>query len=750
MPTLPTGPFELQLINIGLDPEGGSFSKLSVEVSASFGVSLGPFAASVDRLGVLLKLDLGGGTPIAFAFKPPNGIGLSLDAGIVKGGGYLAVDQNGYAGVLELKMLAVDVKAIALLNTHSEAGFSLLLLIFGQFPAIQLSFGFTLTGIGGLIGVQHTASPPALSQALSAGQLDAVLFPDNPVANAPQIINTLRTMFPVKAGGFIIGPMLELGWGTPSLVTVRLGLLIEASQFTLLGQAIVALPPLVSADLALLYLRLDFVGSVVFDPLRIAFDAKLIHSRVALHLDHRAVRVPRDVRRPADVHHQRRRLSSALQGNPVRHSRRRSSASARASTSASSASRSRVTSRSRRPPCRPAPSCAPGPTSASPASRAASASTPSAISCRSSISRSTSSRISTSTSSASTSHRSISTALLAGPGRWHIAGNAEVHTPWPLPDFSVHIDEHFGTDLDTPQVTVDAADLLGKEIEKIANWSAQLPSGGDSFLSLAKIDAGTDVLAHPLGSLTFQQKLVPFELRLDKASGSKIKGANEFFGGALALTQDAAPTAIGNRVAQRRATSSPPRSSSRCRRPTSSRSRRSSPTRQAIGWPARTSTWARSCARTWSTKKPIWAPWRVRQAAAPQRDRRLPRATHGDRYGLRRRWPLAAARSRAVATRAADRAQGQPAVGHGGGQDDALRRWRRSAASPLCGARSRRAARVDQRRRGEPARRRSRGALRMTIPYRFMPWSRRGLARAHPTPMPRAARSRRGRASRSA
>ena len=136
-------------------------------------------------------------------------------------------------------MLAVDVKAIAILNTHSDAGFSLLLLIFGQFPAIQLSFGFTLTGIGGLIGVQHTASPAALSQALGAGQLDAVLFPDNPVANAPQIINTLRTLFPVKAGGFIIGPMLELGWGTPSLVTVRLGLLIEASQFTILGQAIV-------------------------------------------------------------------------------------------------------------------------------------------------------------------------------------------------------------------------------------------------------------------------------------------------------------------------------------------------------------------------------------------------------------------------------------------------------------------------------------------------------------------------------
>ncbi len=549
VPTLPTGPFELQLINLGLDPEGGSFSKLSVEVSASFGVALGPFAASVDRMGVLLKLDLGGGTPIAFAFKPPNGIGLSLDAGIVKGGGYLNVDENGYAGVLELKMLAVDVKAIALLNTHSEAGFSLLLLIFGQYPAIQLSFGFTLTGVGGLIGVQHTASPPALSQALSSGQLDAVLFPDNPVANAPQIINTLRTMFPVRAGGFIVGPMLELGWSTPSLVTVRMGLLVEASQFTLLGQAIIALPPLISADLALLYLRLDFVGSVVFDPLKIAFDAKLIHSRVAFisitgQFAFRASfgdqptfiisaggfhphfkEIPSDIPSPFD------RVGMSLDIGIVGISFKGYFAITSATVQAGAALR-------------------------------------------------TWADIGIASIEGGLGFDAICYLVpkfyfevdvyayldvhvfgidfasihldgtLAGPGRWHIAGNAEVHTPWPLPDFSVHIDEHFGSDPDTPQVTVDVADLLGKEIAKIGNWSAQLPVGGESFLSLFAVDAGTDLLAHPLGSLTFQQKLVPLELRMDKASGSKIKGANEFSSGALVLTQDANPVAVGAATAQ--------------------------------------------------------------------------------------------------------------------------------------------------------------------------------------------------------
>ena len=497
IPTLPTGPFELQLINLGLDPQGGSFAKLAVEISASFGVSLGPFAASVDRLGVLLKLDLNGATPISFAFKPPNGIGLSLDAGIVKGGGYLQVDQNGYAGVLELKLLAVDVKAIAILNTHSEA----------------------------------------------------VLFPDNPVANAPQIINTLRTLFPVKAGGFVIGPMLELGWGTPSLVTVRLGLLIEANQFTLLGQGIVSLPPLISADLALLYLRLDFVGTVVFDPLRIAFDAKLIHSRVGFtsifgQFAFRAAfgdqptflisaggfnphfkEIPSDIPSPFD------RVGTSYNIGVVGITFKGYFAVTSATVQAGAELRAWA--------------------------NIGIASIEGGIGFDAICYLAPKFYFEVDVYAYLDIHvfgidfASIHLdGTFAGPGRWHIAGNASVHTPWPLPDFSLHIDEHFGDDVATPQLSVNVADLLAKEIAKVANWSAQLPAGGEGYLSLAKIAAGTNLLAHPLGSLTFQQKLVPFELALDKASGSKIDGANHFSSGALALTQGGVPAPVGSATAQ--------------------------------------------------------------------------------------------------------------------------------------------------------------------------------------------------------
>ena len=540
VPTLPTGPFELQLINLGLNPVNGDFQHLQVELSASFGVELGPFTASVDRLGMLLDLDMLSNPPtLDFVVKPPNGIGLRLDAGIVKGGGYLYIDipRGEYAGVLELKLLAIGVKAFAILNTKTDADFSLLLLIYGQFPAIQLSFGFTLTGIGGLIGVQHTANPQALSQGIGNGSLDAVLFPANPVGDAPKIINTLRTLFPVKRGGFVIGPMLELGWGTPSLVTVRLGLLIEASQFVILGQAIVQLPPAVSADLALLYLRLDFVGSVVFSPLRIAFDAKLVHSRVAFTTitgqfafraefgDHptflisaggfhpRFKEVPSDIPAPFD------RVGTSFSIGPIGVSYKGYFAITSATVQAGSDLRIWADI------------------------GIASIEGGFGFDAICYLQPKFYFEVDLYAYLAVEVFGEDFAAIrleghLSGPGRWHIAGRAKVETPWPLPDFTLNVDESWGTDRETPAIAVDVAGLLSKEISKPANWSAQLPQGGESYLTLADITPNADVLAHPLGSLLFQQKLVPLNLRLAKASGSKINGANEFFDATLNLTQN--------------------------------------------------------------------------------------------------------------------------------------------------------------------------------------------------------------------
>ena len=478
-------------------------------------------------------------------------------------------------------MLAVDVKAIALLNTHSEAGFSLLLLIFGQFPAIQLSFGFTLTGVGGLIGVQHTASPTALSQALGAGQLDAVLFPENPVANAPQIINTLRTIVSGQERRLHhrADARARLGHAEPRHRAPRAADRSRTSSRSSARRSS-QLPPLVSADLALLYLRLDFVGSVVFDPLRIAFDAKLIHSRVAL-----SCRSPGSSRSARSSATSRR--SSSAPAASIRASRRsrptsrcRSTASARASTSASSASTFKgyfaITSATIQAGASLRVWADIGIAEHRGRLRLRRDLLPRAEV----LLRGRHPRVSR---RARIRHR-----LRVGPprrhcsrdpGRWHIAGNAEgAHAVAAARFLAAHRRERGAPTATRRRSPSTSPSSSPRRSRSSRNWSAQLPQGGDGFVTLADIEAGTDVLAHPLGTLVFQQKLVPFELRMAKASGSKIERRERVLAAARCSCRRADSGRAERAAPRRAAISSPRRSSSRCRRTTARRSRRSSRT----------------------------------------------------------------------------------------------------------------------------------------------------------------------------
>jgi hypothetical protein len=63
------------------------------------------------------------------------------------------------------------------------------------------------------------------------------------VANAPRIISDLKKYFPVEEGTFLIGPMVKIGWGTPNLVTVSMGIIIEIpGNIAILGVLKVVLP----------------------------------------------------------------------------------------------------------------------------------------------------------------------------------------------------------------------------------------------------------------------------------------------------------------------------------------------------------------------------------------------------------------------------------------------------------------------------------------------------------------------------
>jgi hypothetical protein len=210
---------------------------------------------------------------------------LSLDAGGFKGGGFLVLDseKGEYAGGLELEFIdVVSVKAVGILNTKmpdGSPGFSLLIIITAEFPPIQLSFGFTLLGVGGLLGLNRTTALDALRAGIHDGSIESVLFPHDIVANAPRIINDLKRIFPPLSDRFLVGPMVKLGWGTPTLISLELGLILEIPRpaFALVGVLRLALP---AEDVAVLNLQVNFLGVVDFDTGQLSFDASLFDSHL--------------------------------------------------------------------------------------------------------------------------------------------------------------------------------------------------------------------------------------------------------------------------------------------------------------------------------------------------------------------------------------------------------------------------------------------------------------------------------------
>ena len=284
------GPIEIQGLLLGIRPADGKFP---LSAGATIKLDLGPFQAVVENMGLTFTLSFpdGGGNlgPAQFdlGFKPPTGIGLSLDAGVVRGGGYILFDPENeqYAGALELSILdTIQVTAIAVITTRfpdGTKGFSLLLIVAVTFsPGISLSMGFFLSGLGGMIGINRTLNAEALREGVRNGAVDNIMFPENVIQNITRIISDIRTIFPPKQDQFMLGFMLRITWGVPSLVIIDFGLIVEFAnpvRIAILGVLKIVLP---TEEAAILRIQVNFVGIIDFDKGELSFDASLFGSRI--------------------------------------------------------------------------------------------------------------------------------------------------------------------------------------------------------------------------------------------------------------------------------------------------------------------------------------------------------------------------------------------------------------------------------------------------------------------------------------
>ncbi|MGI9551920.1 MAG: DUF6603 domain-containing protein, partial [Aurantibacter sp.] len=288
--SLSIGPISILNLTLGISP-GSDFT---INAGADIKTELGPFTAVVENLGVKTILTFPdnrsgnlGPVNLDIGFKPPNGIGMSLDAGVVKGGGYLLLDfeKGQYAGAIELEFEGLfGFSAVGIITTQfpdGSEGFSLLLLINVTFATpIALGFNFYLSGIGGLIGLHRTMVTLALQEGVKDGSLDNILFPENVIANITSIISDLESIFPAKQDQFVLGIMVQITWNTPALLTIEAGLVIEFPnpvKIAILGVIKCQLP---TPDEAVLELNVSFLGIIDFENEILMFDASIFNSRI--------------------------------------------------------------------------------------------------------------------------------------------------------------------------------------------------------------------------------------------------------------------------------------------------------------------------------------------------------------------------------------------------------------------------------------------------------------------------------------
>jgi len=275
------GPVTLRSITLGV--RSGSKPEdrdLNLEASVSIQLKLGAATLTLDRIGCKAFLDFGGDgkkTDGGFDFQPPLGVGITIDADCIEGGGYIGHDPklDQYVGVVQLKLgKQIDLKAIALLTRKigDRPAFSLLLIITAEgFRPIPLALGFKLTGVGGIFGVDRAMNLPALEAGVKTKALDSLLFPKDPVGNAARIVAVAGAVFPPTPDRCVLGPMVRLTWGADQLVTIDLAVLFELvgispRRIAILGKARTALPK--EGKRKALQIEIDLVGTIDRDQKR--------------------------------------------------------------------------------------------------------------------------------------------------------------------------------------------------------------------------------------------------------------------------------------------------------------------------------------------------------------------------------------------------------------------------------------------------------------------------------------------------
>jgi hypothetical protein len=472
---------------------------------------------------------------------PPKRVAISIDTGLVGGGGFLDYieEREEYTGALELKFGGWAIKAIGVLSTtlpNGRPGLALLLLLYADLPRFHIAFNIFFEGIGGVLGLNRGADGDAIQAGLSSGHFDDLLFPANPIADATRIIDRIQVIFPLRQGAFLIGPMFRLTWSTPAIADIKLGVILTVdnllggdgpvrfNRLDFLGRLRIGLPT--AREDATARIICDFAGFFDFGSRLLFFRALLRDSYLAGGLELNGELVlqidfgeqpafllavggfhPDFQDRPAGFPARINVIALGFKIGIVKVS----ATGYLAVTSATIQFGANVQAKA----------------------KLGAVSIDGWIDFDALIYYEPRFQFLIDFDTGFTikfKGRTLSSiqvvGTLSGPGRWHITGKLKFSVLWW--DIEKSFNEAWGSapPIDVPATNVEK--LLSEAYSNLGNWRAALAAGADALVTLSAVPQETDLLAHPLSQLRVSQKVAPLGLTLEKYGDSRISGPNRF------------------------------------------------------------------------------------------------------------------------------------------------------------------------------------------------------------------------------
>jgi hypothetical protein len=343
-----------------------------------------------------------------------------------------------------------------------------------------------------------------------------ILFPTNVVENAPQIISDLKAIFPAQEGIFLVGPMAKISWGTPPVLSVSLGVVIQIpGNVAILGKARLALPT--DDDDAVLVLQLSFVGVLEFDKRRLWFFASLYESRLLFITLEGEMGLLMDFSDNPNFimsvggFHPRFTAPPLPFPTPARLALtivNESAAKLRVDLYQA------ITSNSVQLGCR------------ADAYFGFDAFSVTGYFAFDALLRFSPLYLVVDIS-AGFSVKVFGVGLfsvhlrasLEGPTPWHVDGAAEISLLfW---SFDVDVEVTFGERRAETLPPIDVLPAIRAELQKAQSWRALLPASSRLFVSLRELGDGSALVLHPLGTLEISQRFAPLNLTLDKVGNQK-------------------------------------------------------------------------------------------------------------------------------------------------------------------------------------------------------------------------------------